>query len=300
MQAEYSAPEVEQNEKAFRENEQDMSSQWYDIEEILPDVLRINDGDLDTSYVLRGTRRTGVIDTGMGIGDLASVVARLHPAKPLVINTHAHPDHWQGNHQFEETSMGQEEWRMVQGWIKAMAARPKSDEQGHSPLDFLKPKRPFPPEFNRADYQWFRVIEPTRLWADGDIIDLGGFRLEVILAPAHTRGSICLLERERRLLFTGDTALYGTIWLHLEDSTTPDVAFATYEKLASYAPLVSYVLPAHGTRILPSEFLTELNANAHRVKKGEVTPRFMKTFAGDGWYYDFGGYGLLFAQQIAS
>ncbi len=275
-----------------------MSNQWYDVEEILPDVFRINDGDLDTSYVLRGSERTGVIDTGMGIGDLASLVAKLHTAKPLVINTHAHPDHWQGNYQFAETSMGREEWASVQNWAKTMATGPSNPAE-RSALRFLKPKRPFPTGFNPLEHQSFRIVEPTHLWADGDVIDLGGFRLEVILASAHTRGSICLLERERRLLFTGDTALYGTIWLHLQDSTPPDVAFATYERLATYATVVDYVLPAHGTRVLPSEFLAQLNAGARRVKAGEIVPRFMRTFAGNGWYYDFGGYGLLFAQKIS-
>lgn len=275
-----------------------MSKQWYDVEEILTGVFRINDGELDTSYVLKGAQRTGVIDTGMGIGDLASVVAKLNTAPPLVINTHAHPDHWQGNHQFAETSMGREEWRLVQGWAEAMAAKPKSDAKERSALDFLKPKRPFPPEFKPAEYRPFRIVEPTHLWAEGDVIDLGGFQLEVILAPAHTRGSICLLERERRLLFTGDTVLYGTIWLHLQDSAPPEVVFSTYEKLASYAPLVDHILPAHGTRVLPGEFLTQLNANARRVKAGEIAPRFLRTFAGNGWYYDFDGYGLLFAQKI--
>ena len=82
-----------------------MASQWYDVDEVLPQVLRVNDGDLDSSYILLGTERTGVIDTGMGIGDLATIVANVSSARPLVINTHAHPDHWQGNYQFEETSM---------------------------------------------------------------------------------------------------------------------------------------------------------------------------------------------------
>lgn len=276
------------------------SEQWYDVEEILPNVFRINDGDLDTSYVIRATKRTGVIDTGLGIGDLASIVASLHTAPPLVINTHAHPDHWQGNHQFAETSMSREEWQLVQNWAKAMAEKPQSNAPGRSVLDLLKPKRPLPPGFKSSEYQSFRIVQPTFLWSDGDVIDLGDFQLEVILAPAHTWGSICLLERQRRLLFTGDTVLHGTIWLHLQDSAPPEIAFATYEKLAGYASQVDYVLPAHGTQLLPGEFLAQLNANARRVKAGEISPRFLRTFAGNGWYYDFGGYGLLFAQKISS
>lgn len=41
--------------------------------------------------------------------------------------------------------------------------------------------------------------------ADGDVFDLGGRRLEVIHTPGHSPGSICLLDKENRLLFTGDT-----------------------------------------------------------------------------------------------
>jgi len=45
-----------------------MSSSWFDVQEILPDIYQVNDGDFDTLYVLKGENRTGVIDTGLGIG----------------------------------------------------------------------------------------------------------------------------------------------------------------------------------------------------------------------------------------
>lgn len=179
------------------------------------------------------------------------------------------------------------------------AAQPSRGERRRTPLDFLKPTRPLPPEFDRDEYNPYRFVEPTRLWSEGDVIDLGGFNLEIVLAPAHTLGSICLLERERRFLLSGDTALYGTIWLHLSGSAAPDVAFDTYRRLASYADAVDHVLPAHGTRVLPGTFLADLQANAARVRAGEIEPRFTETFAGNGWSYDFGGYGMLFAEQIA-
>jgi hydroxyacylglutathione hydrolase len=40
---------------------------------------------------------------------------------------------------------------------------------------------------------------------DGDVIDLGGVRLEVVHTPGHTPGSMCLYEPQNRSLFTGDT-----------------------------------------------------------------------------------------------
>jgi glyoxylase-like metal-dependent hydrolase (beta-lactamase superfamily II) len=53
----------------------------------------------------------------------------------------------------------------------------------------------------------------------GSSIRLGGFAFDVIHAPGHTSGSICLFERSRGLLVTGDTALArGNLppaWSHL-------------------------------------------------------------------------------------
>ena len=53
-------------------------------------------------------------------------------------------------------------------------------------------------------------IIPVR---DGNSIDLGGRRLEVIEIPGHTPGSIAILDVERRILFSGDTVQDGSIFL---------------------------------------------------------------------------------------
>ena len=48
--------------------------------------------------------------------------------------------------------------------------------------------------------------EPTRVLADGDLVDLGDRTFEVLHVPGHTAGSIALWDAEAGLLFTGDTA----------------------------------------------------------------------------------------------
>lgn len=40
---------------------------------------------------------------------------------------------------------------------------------------------------------------------DGHVFDYDGEKLEVILTPGHTKGSICLMDRRNRVCFTGDT-----------------------------------------------------------------------------------------------
>lgn len=43
------------------------------------------------------------------------------------------------------------------------------------------------------------------LLSDGEILDLDGEPLQVILTPGHTKGSICLMAEKSRVCFTGDT-----------------------------------------------------------------------------------------------
>jgi glyoxylase-like metal-dependent hydrolase (beta-lactamase superfamily II) len=59
-------------------------------------------------------------------------------------------------------------------------------------------------------------IEARPLW-EGDIIDLGVRKFEVILIPGHTAGSIALLDRENRLIITGDTISAGPIFMFGKD-----------------------------------------------------------------------------------
>ncbi len=52
-----------------------------------------------------------------------------------------------------------------------------------------------------------------RLLWEGTVIDLGFWKFEVILTPGHTPGSIMLLDREKRLLISGDTIQAGDIYM---------------------------------------------------------------------------------------
>ena len=77
--------------------------------------------------------------------------------------------------------------------------------------------KPTPPGF--ATETW--SIQPwavDQYIADGDIIDLGGRSLEVLLTPGHAPDALCLLDRDSGLLFTGDTYYRGPLFAHLPGS----------------------------------------------------------------------------------
>lgn len=49
------------------------------------------------------------------------------------------------------------------------------------------------------------AVPADRLLKDGDVIELGETKLTVLHTPGHTKGGVCFVDFENRLLFSGDT-----------------------------------------------------------------------------------------------
>ena len=50
-------------------------------------------------------------------------------------------------------------------------------------------------------------LEPDGVLEDGDEIDLDGHRLTIVATPGHTDGHVCLVDADRRIVYTGDHVL---------------------------------------------------------------------------------------------
>jgi len=142
-------------------------------EEILPNIILVQCSFV--SIVLAKAERLAVFDTGVAELMPAAIVPALAAlgeevsSVNVIVNTHGHWDHVQGNAAIQQASH-------APVWIPA--------------ADFDKLASP-------AD----------RLLVDGDKIDLGnGLCFEVIATPGHSAGMSCLYERTRRVLIASDTA----------------------------------------------------------------------------------------------
>jgi glyoxylase-like metal-dependent hydrolase (beta-lactamase superfamily II) len=129
----------------------------------------------DYCYLIEGSAKAIAIDTGYGAGNIREYMQSLTP-RPLseVINTHDHFDHTANNAYFDRAYMSAE--------TAKLATIPFASFAGIR----------FP-----ADYEHVIVKE-------GYIFDLGDKTLEVFSIPDHAVGSIAMLDRADRLLFTGD------------------------------------------------------------------------------------------------
>jgi glyoxylase-like metal-dependent hydrolase (beta-lactamase superfamily II) len=195
-----------------------VAERWFRSQRVADGITLLVADHLDPFFEsnvwhVRGRVRDLVVDTGNGIGDLRAELDPLAEGRPIVaVATHDHFDHIGGMHDFDER------------WCHAADADGIRDPEGLALLrgdfrpgleDEIRWYGYEPPEVVITalpsagfDVAGWRTVasEPTRILAEGDVVDLGDRTFEVLHVPGHTAGSIALWDPEGGLLFTGDTA----------------------------------------------------------------------------------------------
>jgi hydroxyacylglutathione hydrolase len=264
-----------------------MSSKWFETKEVGDMTWAIDDQGGDVMYLVAGQERCLLIDTGWGVGDLPALAASLSPLPLTVVNTHGHPDHVLGNGQFAQV--------YVHAADEAAARTLPAAERRLWIVNDVLPK-PLPTDFQLDAWA---VAGPGALETiqDGHVFDLGGRTLEVISVPGHTPGSICLMDRQARVLFTGDSVLPGPLWLHLDESLPLRQYHENLRRLRTFSGEFDTILPGHAdlqALPLPKGLLDDLVAGIGRILAGELVGQEEKTFAGDGLRCDFGSCGIVY------
>ncbi len=241
-----------------------MATNWFDIRKIADGVIAFSEpGHFEEaiSYLVIGNERAALIDTGMGVGDIASEARRFTALPLMVVNTHAHWDHRGENYKFDQIAIHASEADDLQNPVGQEKLRYKT-----LPGRFT---RATPPTF--SPYAWH--VPPstaTRILHEGDTIDLGGRTLDVLHTPGHTPGHICLLDRAQRWLMTGDVYYPGTIYTQFAYSDF-DELLATAQRLAALESEVDWLLPSHNATPMPSSELPKLAAALARIQHGEAS-----------------------------
>lgn len=216
------------------------------------------------SYLIIGESRAMLFDTGMGVSPIDRVVKQLTDKPVFVVISHSHFDHVGGAHLFKEV-WGVDEpnaRRNAAGMVNQYLldyAPPESYEMNHLPEGF----DPKTYRINRYSLSNF-VLNRLRF-------DLGGRMLEVYFAPGHSRDSLVMLDRENRLLWTGDTFYVGQLFAYLPDSDMKAYT-QTAAVLGVFADYVDYLLPSHNTPLEPSSWLVKMASAFIAISDGEEIP----------------------------
>lgn len=115
---------------------------------------------------------------------------------------------------------------------------------------YMNPKEERSFEYNKAMASRVGLTTPRDFSytavEDGDTVCVAGFNFEVIWTPGHAPGSLCFLDRESRIMFTGDTLFAGTIGrTDLLNSDYDEEILSIMNKLIILDPDIRFY-PGHG------------------------------------------------------
>ena len=209
---------------------------WFTVEEIDSDTFAISEykhWEETHCYLVCGTERAVLIDTGLGISDIRKIVDRLTSLPVMAVTTHVHWDHIGGHKYFENIAVheAEKDWLSVQFPIPLQTVKNILTSR---PCDFSE-------DFVLEDYQIFRGT-PRKILQDGDRLPLGNRLLEVIHTPGHSLGYCCFYEPERRYLYSGDLIYKGCLDAFYP-STDPQLFWQSVKRVQSLE--ISRILPGH-------------------------------------------------------
>lgn len=177
-------------------------------------------------YLLCGDETALLLDSGMNTEHIRELVGTLTDLPLLLMNTHADRDHIGGNHEFE--------WFYMD---PAEASNFYNTQKGSGQI--------------RPVYH-------------GDIISLGNRDLEVIALPGHTPGSIAVLDRKYRALFSGDPIQDGRIFMFGVQREMHAYRLSL-KRLDAYRNDFDVIYPCHGTVPVSPELIDQLYEAAGKV-----------------------------------
>ena len=140
--------------------------------------------------------------------------------------------------------------------------------QNGFPEEMLREAPEQPPRGSKYSSKW---VPDMNILEDGDVIEVGDYRLECVTTPGHTTGHICLYEREKKILFSGDHIL-GDISPNIQCWSDQEDPLRNYLiSLDKVSPSGSRPGPA-GHRTLIKDMLGRINElkNHHQRRCGEI------------------------------
>ena len=263
--------------------------EWFQVRRVADDVWSIVEPGHVNLWLIVGSERALLIDSGLGIAPLRPVVEQLTDRPVLVVNTHHHFDHVGGNAEFGAVAahpagirslvITQPRWvreaylAYTADLLRAADKVTVHDRRYLHLLDADSRPRPLPVGLNADSWAPAAArrdaIDPL---ADGQSIDLGARVVRVLHTPGHTADSICIFDEHTRILFAGDTINVGPIYAQFEES---DVArfLQTTDLLASMERDISFVAVAHfGRTIAPPTILTEVRDALRAISDRRTVP----------------------------
>ena len=202
---------------------------WFAIEEVAPGVIAIGEPrfyQINWNYLILGSRRALLFDTGPGIRDISLAVRRLTTLPVTALPSHLHFDHTGCLSRFGNIVLADLpviRACMRDGWLM--------------PTDDLY--------VGYWEGMTWTPVKPAQWLPIGSDIDLGGRLLRLLHTPGHSPDSVSLLDRAGGLLFAADFVYPGKLYAQIANADLGAYLDSAEALLAEVPPDVT-ILSAHG------------------------------------------------------
>ncbi len=239
------------------------SDDWFQVYESADGVYSIVEPyqlQETISHLIIGEDRALLFDTGVGLLPIKTVVERITSLPMIVLNSHTHYDHVGGNWEFSTVLAVDSDYTRanMDGFDNKRIA------EDFLPEAFCKgaPEGSDPASFSTKPWKQSRYVQ------DGEVLDLGGRKLEVLRVPGHTPDALALLDVENRLLFTGDSWYDASLWLFAPETSLQDYE-ASISRLATLDGEVDFLLGAHNSARVDAGRLQAVVEAFRRIRAGD-------------------------------
>ncbi len=234
------------------------TSRFFKASKIFDNVTLISGLGGEQCYLVEGEKKALLIDGLSGVGSLKSFVRELTDLPVQIVNTHGHVDHCGANFEYGECLIHPADIRLMYDHSDPLMR-----------LNFARSGamfRPLPVEPTLEDVIPPRAVKTFPVF-DGDSLDLGGVTLEVIGVPGHSFGTIVLLDRARRVVYSGDACNANTL-LFLEGSASIEEYRESLLHFKSFQPEFDGMYGGHGPGPVPNTIIDEAIELCEEILKG--------------------------------
>lgn len=182
---------------------------YYQVTQFSDHIYRITSPEGVFMELFTGNHHALLLDTGFGFGNLKAAIQSVTSLPLIVVNTHGHLDHCNGNYQFTDSPvyMNEKDWDMYRNNYLPTQRKSTLEQGRHKKIDWNSDAYAnILPKTLDEDYYIYCDCKTPFPLNDGNVFELGGITLKVIEVPGHTPGSCALLHEETKILYIGDAA----------------------------------------------------------------------------------------------
>lgn len=219
----------------------------FHLKKLLPSLYSVTDIAGTHCFLVTGTKKAALIDTGIGFGSLKSYIREITDLPLIVIGTHGHLDHMGGSREFDKVYLNSKDFSLAYqqnigerfNYARNMYEMLNKESQWSVKMgDFLPVKT--------SGYAALEMIET---------FNLGNVTLRPLPLPGHTQGSEAILLEEARTIIFGDACNPG-VFLFDETASTVDQYRMTLEKFKrAYEKFYDRVIVSHGEEFIDKVIL---------------------------------------------